>query len=70
MSDRVISNLLHELNKMIFCEPWLAKYLFYSTSAMNLIWYDHEFNIHFITYPKKSHKIDKFIYIFAIFFPI
>jgi hypothetical protein len=51
MSVSSILNLLHELNKIILCEP-LASILFYSTSAINSVMNLPEVNILFITYPK------------------
>jgi hypothetical protein len=52
MSVSSILNLLHKLNKTIFCEPLAGKILFYWTSAINSLMNLHEFNILFVTYQK------------------
>jgi hypothetical protein len=52
MSVSSILNLLHELNKIILCEPLASILLFYSTSAINSVMNIYEFNILFITYQK------------------
>ena len=54
MSLGLILNLLNELNKSISCEPLVIIILFYSTSSIPLVMNLHEFNIPFITYPKKN----------------
>ena len=59
MSVGLILNLLNELNKNILCEPLANKILFYSTSSINLVMDLHEFNILFITYPKRTLNCKK-----------
>jgi hypothetical protein len=53
MSVSSILNLLHELNKIILCEPLGSIILFYSTNVINSVMNLHVFNILFITYPKR-----------------
>ena len=55
----LILNLLNELRKSILCEPQTSIILFHSTSSINLVMNQHEFNILFITYPKKELFIVK-----------
>jgi hypothetical protein len=52
MSVSSILNLLHELNRIILCEPLANIILFHSTSAINSVMNLHKFDILFITYPK------------------
>ena len=55
MSAGVILSLLNEFNKSVLCEPLASIILFYSKSSINLVMNLHEFNILFITYPRKRN---------------
>ena len=59
MSVGLILNLLNKLNKCILCESLTSIMSFYSTSSINLVMYQHEFNILFITYSQKELLIVK-----------
>ena len=59
MSVGLMLKLLNELNKSILCEPLARIILFYLTSLINSVMNLHEFNILFITHPKKELLIVK-----------
>ena len=50
MSDRVLLNLLNELEKSIQCEACQAFYYFFATSLINSVIQDHEYVLNSIHY--------------------
>ena len=59
MSVGLILNLLNELNKSILCKPLANITVFHSTSSIHLVIILNEFNIPFITYPKKNFIVKR-----------